>query len=392
MTARAVGTPGPGTGRLGAVSIAIGAAALAVCAIGGLSAAPQFFRSYLIAYLFWLGIALGSLAILMLHHLVGGMWGHLIRRPLESATRTLWIMALLFLPLAFGLRALYPWARPGGLDAEMLHHKAIYLNAPFFMGRAALYLALWILLAFLLNRWSAAQDGAGDGHAIGNRMRHLSGPGLVIYVLTVTFAGFDWLMSLEPEWWSTIFGMTVIVGQGLSGIAFMVIVARALSRDGRFARVARPVNFHDLGNLMLMFVMLWAYLAFSQFLIIWSGNLAEEIGWYIPRVQTSWAIIAVVLIVFHFFVPFLLLLSRRTKRSMSMLTGVAVTLLVMRLFDLVWTVQPSFRHDGLAIHWMDLLAPVGIGGIWFAAFLWQLGRMPLVARHEPAEEGAHGEG
>jgi hypothetical protein len=361
----------------------VGAAALGLTVIGGMSSAAHFYRAYLIAWLLWVGVALGSLAILMLYHLVGGMWGFLIRRPLEAATRTLLPLAVLFLPILAGLRQLYSWTLPGAMDGEPMRHKALYLSVPFFTGRAVFYLAVWMLLAGLLNHWSAQQDRGGSGEVLAMRMQRLSAIGLVIYGLTVTFAGFDWLMSLQPEWWSSIYGMWLIVAQGLSALSLMIIVARVLAGRDRVREVATPSTFHDLGNLMLMFVMLWAYLAFSQFLIIWSGNLTEEIPWYIPRLRGGWGVVAAVLVGFHFFVPFVLLLLRRTKRSLSVLPWLAGALFLLHGLDLVWNVEPAFETHGFALHWMDLTAPIGLGGLWIALFLRQLKRMPLLPLHDP---------
>jgi hypothetical protein len=365
----------------------VAAAALAAGLAGALAAPAQFFRSYLVGYLFWLGVALGSLGILMLHHLVGGRWGTAIRRPLESAAGTLPLLALLFAPLLLGLRDLYSWSRPGALADELIRHKSPYLNLPFFLTRAAIYWMTWILLARVLSRWSAEEERTGNA-SFTARMQRLSGPGLVLFGLTVTFAGYDWVMSLEPKWSSSIFGMLILVGQGLSALAFMVIVTRKLAPWAPYTRVTSQGVFNDLGNLLLMFVMLWAYLAFSQFLVIWAGNLPEEIAWYRPRIQTSWVWIGGGLLLFYFFVPFLLLLSRRNKRSLGFLAGLAGALLAMRLLDLIWTVEPTFDRDGWTPHWMDLALPAGLGGVWLFQFLVLLQRSSPPRGEEPQERKA----
>jgi hypothetical protein len=365
----------------------VGVAALALCVFGAVFGASQFFQSYLIAYELWLGVALGSMAILMLYHLVGGMWGYAIRRPLEAASRTVPLLAVFFIPLLFGLSHLYPWARPGAMSDELLRHKAAYLNVPFFIARAAFYFGVWIFLSWRLNRLSAEQDRADD-ETVALKLQKMSGPGLIAYGLTVTLAGWDWMMSLDPKWWSSIYGMGIMVGQGLSALAVMILVARRLADDQSYAEVAGRRVFHDLGNLLLMFVILWAYLAFSQFLIIWAGNLVDEIAWYLPRYKTSWEAVALLLLLFYFFAPFLLLLSRQTKRSRTMLARIAAVLIVMRLADLIWSIEPSFKPKGLSIHWMDILAPVGLGGIWFAALAAQLKKMPVLALHDARVEGA----
>jgi hypothetical protein len=354
-----------------------GGAALAVCAIGAFASPGQFFRAYLVGFLFWGGIALGCTAFLMLYHLVGGGWGLVTRRLLESGTRTLPLLAALMIPLLFGLRYLYVWARPEALaENELLRHKTAYLNIPFFIARTAFYFACWLGLAFLLNKWSAEQD-RDPSASVKNRLRNLSAPGLLLYGLTVSFAAVDWAMSLEPLWFSTIYGIVFMVGQGLTALAFVIAVLLLLGTRDPLADILEPDHLHDLGNLMLAFVMLWAYVSFSQFLIIWSGNLAEEIPWYITRLHGGWGWVAAALLAFHFVLPFLLLLSRRNKRRLRVLGTIAAAMLVIRLMDLLWIVVPAFAEGRSGIHWMDLLVPVGLGGIWIATFVWQLRGRPL---------------
>jgi hypothetical protein len=376
----------PGMRRSRGIAAGIGAAGALVGLGAAVAGSTQVFRAYLVAYLFWLGVALGSLALLMLYHLVGGVWGYVLRRLLESAALTLPLMAVLFLPLLFGLHHLYPWTNPAGSGAQPLPNRA-YLNVPFFLVRAAVYFGVWTLLAVLFARWSLEQDRTG-GRDVAVKMQRLAGPGLVLYAVTMTFGGWDWIMSLQPAWWSSIFGMILIVGQALSALGVMVILARLFTAGGPFEDLGRPSTFHDFGNLMLMLVMLWAYLSFSQFLIIWAGNLTDEIVWYMPRYKTSWVWVSGALLLFYFFVPFVLLLFRRTKRHMKVLAVLAAGILVMRWVELVWTVEPSFDPSGIAFHWLDLVLPIGMGGIWFAVFAGLLARAPLLARHDARMEGA----
>jgi len=366
--------------RVQSRSLIIGLTALAIAMAGAFLSPKQFLRSYLVAYLFWVGIALGSAAIVMLHHLVGGRWGFVIRRMLESATKTLPLMALLSLPIFFGARQLYAWALPGNDHA--VDHKSLYLNLPFFVIRSLIYFGSWIVLAYFLNKWSAEQDRTAE-RSITRRLQLLSGPGLLLYGLTVTFASIDWVMSLEPHWFSTIYGILFMVGQALSTLAFVTAILMLLSPYPPISEVVTPDHFHDLGNLMLAFVMLWAYVAFSQFLIIWSGNLPEEIPWYLSRLRGGWQWIALFLFLFHFLVPFLLLLARATKRRMRVLSGLAISMIVMRLVDLFWMVSPAFHPHGLYVHWMDFITPVAIGGLWVAMFVWQLKARPLLPLHDP---------
>ncbi len=365
------------------LALMVGAGTLVLCGAGGLYSPAQFYRSYLFAFIFWLGVALGSVAILMLHHLVGGGWGFPIRRMLESGSRTFLVLAVLSLPLFFGLRHLYVWADPAAVRASaLLAHKAFYLNVPFFIARAAVFFILWILLAHFLNKWSLEQDRTGPP-GLAERLQNLSGPGLIVYVLTVTFSSLDWVMSLEPAWGSTIYGMIFVVTQALSAISLAIIACMYLAGTKPISDVVSPTALNDLGNLLLTFTMLWAYLSFSQYLIIWTGNLPEEITWYVARATGGWAWVAVLLIVFHFAVPFLLLLNRFVKRRIRMLAALAALLVLMSLIDLFWLMTPAYNRAGPEFQWMDWLAVVGIGGIWLWRFLAQLKQSPLVPLRDP---------
>jgi len=364
-------------------SFGIGVIALALCLIGAYFDRPQFFRSYLMAYVFWLGIPVGCFGILMIHHLVGGTWGFVIQRPLEAAIRTFPVMALLFLSIFFGLPDLYVWARPEAVAQDhILQQKSAYLNATSFSFRAALYFAIWILVGTLLTRWSREQDRTANTSLV-ERLQNLSGPGLVLYGLTVTFSAIDWLMSLEPRWYSTIYGMIFMVSHGLVALAFVIGVAFFLSRREPLSEVMAPWVFQDLGNLLLAFVMLWAYTSFSQFLLIWVENLSHEIPWYLHRTMGGWGAIAVALLVLQFALPFLLLLSRAVKRKAATLCGVAVMIGLMHWVELFWFVAPTFHPQGLSIHWTSVVAPIAIGGIWFSAFLWQLQGHSLLPFRDP---------
>ncbi|HJT75608.1 MAG TPA: hypothetical protein VJ739_00235 [Gemmataceae bacterium] len=370
--------------------------------VGGISAPGQFFLSYLVAYLFWLGAALGSMALLMLQHLTGGAWGLVIRRVLESATRTLPLLVLLFLPIVFALFLprlfhgggaawpdwLYSWT-----DADFVKHdedlvaKGWYLNIPRFLICAGAYFAIWIVLSFILDRWSVEQDERPTP-GLPRRMRLLAGPGLVLYGLTITFASVDWVMSLQPHWYSTMFPPLFATGEVLTGMALAVTMFLLLATHPPLSEVIRPDILRDLGNLLLAFVMLWAYMSFSQFLLVWVGNLPEETPWYLYRGYGDgalpWAVIAVVLLVVHFAVPFLLLLSRNVKEQPRRLVLIAAGLLVMRFVDIFWWVEPAYAHQGQWAFWLlDLSAWVGLGGLWVAFFLWQLKRRPLLPPNDP---------
>jgi hypothetical protein len=353
------------------------------CGIGFGFSPQQFFRSYLFAYLFWMSIGLGCLPVLMLYHLVGGAWGYSIRRLLESGTRTIFALAILFIPILAGVRELYAWITPADPEiGEAVLKKALYLNVPFFAGRAIFFFFLWWFLASRLNRWSAAQDDTGDIGLL-RRFSRLSAPGLVFYGLTLTFAVIDWAMSLEPRWFSTVYGMLWIIDTGLSALAFAIVVFAFLSDRQPLSEVARPDHFHDLGNLLFALLMLWAYLSFAQLLIIWSGDIPEEIQWYLSRLRHGWEWTAAVLIGFQFFVPFFLLLSRRHKRQPRTLGYIALLVLLMRVVDTFWMITPSFYPDRFTVHWLDVAALAGIGGIWLAIYAKQLLARPLLALHDP---------
>lgn len=364
-------------------ALIIGIVALGLCAFGATLSKAQFFQSYLFGYLFWFGIAVGCFSVVALHHLVGGGWGFVIQRLLESGTRTLPLMALLFLPLFFGMHDLYLWARPEAVVADrILQHKSVYLNVPFFWIRTLIYFSIWGLFAYLLNKWSHQQDRMVDP-APTLKIQKFAGPGLVLYVLMMTFAAFDWVMSLEPHWFSTIFGVIFVVGQGLTTLAFAIIGLRLVADREPISGVIATKHYHDLGNLMFAFILLWAYVSFSQFFIIWSGNLPEEITWYFHRLHGGWGVVAMMIVVFHFFIPFVLLLSRKTKQKAPVLVKVAAAMIFMRLIDLFWIVAPNFNEGKFSIHWMDLLAPIGIGGVWIAAFMWQLKSRALLPVNDP---------
>jgi hypothetical protein len=360
-----------------------GGAGMLICLLGLVLNPGQFVRSYLATYLLLLGVTLGSLALVMVHQVSGGAWGVVIRRILGAATRTLPVLTALFLPIVFGMRYLYPWT-DAALVAhdEVLQWKRPYLNVPFFLVRAAIYFAVWNGIAFLLNKWSLEQDATGDP-LIAKRMQKLAAGGLLGYGLTITFASFDWVMSLEPHWFSTIYGVLLMGGQALAAMAFAIIALSWLSRRAPLDQLVTPNHFHDLGNLLLAFTMLWAYFGFSQYLIIWSGNLPEEAEWYINRSAHGWQFIALALVAFHFAVPFLLLLLRATKRRGETLAKVAAVLLVMRYVDLFWLTQPAFYSERLHLHWLDLLLPASLGLLWLGLFVYQLRGRALLPLHDP---------
>ena len=390
MSAAPTGMPypaPPAMARIQRRSLVVGVVFLTAAVIAAAVEAnwSHFFRSYLLGHVGWTNLALGCLAVLMMQHLAGGLWGFVIRRPLEAAVRTFPLMAVLFVPLIFGIRFLYIWDHREIVQHDAtLQHQTQYLAAQWFMVRACIYFAAWIFLGYFLNRWSAAQDESG-APPLRRRLQRLSGPGLVVFVLTVTFASFDWLMSLEPHWGSTVYPFTLIAGDVLAGLAFSAAVLWLLVRRGPMSGIAQEKHVHSLGKMMLAFVMLWAYMAFSQLLIIWAGNEPDEISWYLHRLHHGWKYVAMGIALLHFGVPFALLLSRDLKRSARRLARVALLLLVMRYVDLLWWIAPNrlpgFPH-GIGFQWMDIVVPIGIGGLWMAVFARALRQHPLLVLHD----------
>ena len=368
------------------LALIVGAAFMLLLVVGALVNRDQFFQSYLIGFTFWTGIAVGSLALLMLQHLTGGGWGFVIRRVLEAATRTLPLMAVLFVPVILGAHSLYPWTH----EAELASHPVVrgktpYLNLTFFSLRAIIYFGVWITLAYLLNKWSLAQDRTGDKWFT-KAMRVISGPGMVFLIFAVTFASIDWYMSLEPEWASTIYGFIYVAAWTLSALAFVIAVMAWLSKEQPLKNIVAPLHFHDLGKLLLALVMLWAYFAFSQYLIIWSGNLPEEITWYLVRTHAVWGTIIISVVILHFALPFLFLLSRGLKRDPNKLVIVALLILLMRVIDLFWMLKPAFSKEHFQLSWMDVVSPIAFGGLWMAFFVWQLGKRSLIPINDPQYE------
>jgi hypothetical protein len=378
-----------------------GGAGLALCALGALLDPERFLQSWLVAFLFWLAMPLGSAAVLMLHHQTGGRWGLPLRRIQEAAAQTLPLLAVFFVPVALGVYYLYPWTDHGlfhGHERELLHKKEPYLNVPFFLIRAAVYFLVWIGVAFRMYAWSRALERNWDP-VIARKMQIFTGPGLLLYGLTVTFAAIDWIMTLEPFWYSSIFGALIAMAQLLPAFAFAIVVLTWLAPREPVPQALDPTVWNDLGNLLLAFVMLWSYLTFSQFFLIWSGNLPEEIVWYKRRIEGGWEFLGWALILFYFALPFLALLSRDLKRTPRRLVWVAGAILGMHFVYMFWLVIPAFGIYGqgthapqLHAHWLDLAALVGQGGLWLAAFLWRLQARPLLALNDPAllEEAHHG--
>jgi hypothetical protein len=346
----------------------------------------EFYRAYLLGFMCWLGVALGSMAIVMIRHLTGGGWGTVIRRILGAAMRTLPLLAILFIPIFFGIRHLYIWAQPlANIEDKHLreHLEQItqtYLTVNGFIIRAIFYFAVWNVLSFLLSKWSKETDRPNAPDNSG-RFKAVSGPGLILYGFTISFAAIDWVMSLDPSWISTIFGLIILIGEVLSAMCFAIVVERILFDYKPMSEMLKPDFVHDHGKWMLAFIMVWAYFNFSQWLIIWAGNLPAEITFYLRRLSGGWGSIGLILVLFHFAIPFATLLSRSFKRNIRKLVWVAVWLMLMRYVDLFWIIEPNFSKT-LTVTVADIVVPIAIGGIWLWYFFRNLAALPLLPAYD----------
>ena len=372
-------------GRLEKRALVVGVLGLIGCIIGWITRPEDFFRSYLVAFLLVLGLSLGSLGLLMLQHLTGGHWGILIRRPLESATRVLWLVLAFFVPIPlFGMKFLYSaWLNaPATGEGALSHLQQSYLTRSGFIVRGFAYFAVWIALMLLFNALSRKQDVERDDRALRARFKFWAGPGIILYVFAMTFAAIDWSMSLSPHWASTIYGFLFVAGQAISAMSLMIITVIMISRSEPFSHIIQKRHLHDLGKLLFAFNMLWAYFSFSQLLIIWAGNQPEEITFYKSRLYGGWGVVAAMVLVLHFFIPFFALLSRDVKRNQAVLPKIAMWLIAMRCVDLFWLTRPEFTSRALPTLW-DFAALFALGGIWLWFFAVQLKQRPLLPLGEP---------
>jgi hypothetical protein len=377
--------------RLQNAGFVIGGIALVVSALFLTKDPATFFRIYLMSYMLILGITLGSLGLLMLQHLTSGQWGVIIRRPLESATRTLPLLLVLFIPIwVFGMKYLYgAWLEPEHLAEEPLSKMQMsWLTQGGYRVRAIAYFVVWIVLASLFNYLSRQQDVHREDREIRRKLKFFAGPGIILYVFVMSFAAIDWVMSITPHWASTIYGFLFVAGQLISSMAMMVVIVVMLSHNGPLTGILNKGHLWQFGGLLFAFNMLWAYFSFSQLLIIWSGNLPEEISFYRSRLYGSWGAVAIVVLICHFFVPFFLLLSKDLKRNQKLLPKVAIWMIFMRLVDLYWLTQPEFMRGALAFpSSVDIILPIALPiallGIWLGFFAWNLKREPLLPLGDP---------
>jgi hypothetical protein len=393
----------PEINRLRTLALGIGGIGLIVWAIGLWFQPEQALRSWLLGFIFWGGIGIGSIGVLILQYLTGGAWGVVIRRIVEAGSRTLPMILLLFIPLAAGVTRLYEWTHLPPTD-HVMEHRGWFMTPESWILRSTVYFALFGVIVYLLNKWGGQQDKTDnyeDAERFLGKATAFCGPTMVIYALLVTFAVVDWVMMLDPHFFSTMWGLLFVAGWALSCFCFSVTLLAFLSDKAPMNRVLGFRHFHDLGKLMLALVMVWAYFNFSQFLIIWSGNIPEETGWYITRMKGGWGFMGVALVLFHFAFPFLLLLRQDLKRKAKMLAGVAVFILFLRLVDMFYLIGPNPRIDthgleqgAFVISWLDFVAPIAVGGIWLWYFFGQLMKRPLVPVMDPFLENAieHGKG
>ena len=369
-------------------SLIVGVVFGIVAVILALKSPDEFYQAYLLGFMCWLGVSLGSMAILMIRHLTGGGWGMVIRRILGAAMRTVPVLAALFIPVILGMKHLYIWARPLNevADKHLREHlediTKTYLTPSGFVYRAIFYFAIWNLLSFLLSHWSRQTDKAGAPDNT-QHFKAVAGPGLILYGFTISFAAIDWVMSLDPSWISTIFGLVILIGEVLSAMCFAVVVERILFNYKPMSEMLKPDFVHDHGKWMLAFTMVWAYFNYSQWLIIWAGNLPSEITYYMRRLNGGWGYIGLFIVIFHFAIPFAILLSRPFKRNIRKLVWLAIWMILMRYVDLFWVIEPNFSQT-FKFTIADVVVPVAIGGFWLAFFFRNLGSLPLLPAYDPS--------
>jgi hypothetical protein len=363
--------------------LVVGIIGILLAAFGFVINQKHFFHTYLVAYVFWATLMLGALFFTMLHHVSGAVWSIVLRRLLENIMSTVPILAILFIPIIFGMHDLYHWTHEEAVAGDaLLQKKAAYLNTPFFVIRTVVYLSIWFLLSRLLFKTSLAQDSEFQPDQI-KKMRKISAPGIVIFALTITFAAFDWLMSLDPHWYSTIFGLYIFAGSFLSVLAFLVIIATALRKKKVLSDIITIEHYHDLGKFLFGFTIFWGYMAFSQYFLIWYGNIPEETIWFRHRWEGTWKYITMVLVFGHFLIPFLMLMLRAVKRNLNLLRIISYWILFMHFLDLYWLVMPNLYEHGFHISWIDFATFLGLGGIFLWYFWSQYFSAALVPVNDP---------
>jgi hypothetical protein len=382
-TERATIPPGHAWNRLpliGAVAAVLGAVG---CAILGMGNPKQFFFSWLVSFLFFLSLALGGLFFVLIQYASQGGWGIVLRRIGETVFATIPVMAALFLPLLLGLHDLFEWSHAEALDHDaLLRWKAPYLNVPFFLIRALLFFGLWSFIAVFYYRGSRGQDETGDPH-VSARLRRFAGPSLIVLALTQTFAAIDWIMSLTPHWYSTMFGVYFFAGSFVGFIALLSVVAVTMRGAGLLDTIISTEHLQDIGKFLFAFTAFWAYIAFSQFFLMWYANMPEETIFYKARLTGSWKTVSILLMVGHFGVPFLYLMGRAVKRRGLTLAIGGAWLLAMHFVDLYWQVMPTLHPEGLSPSLLDVTAFLAVGGCFVAAASFLMRRQALVPVRDP---------
>ena len=374
-------------GRAQSLATIVGVLGLVMAVIliplsGGLSA---FFQSYLVGFLFWVGLTLGCLALLMIQHLAGGPWGAIARRFLEAGASNIFMMAILVIPLLLGLKSLYVWTDPAYVAAhETVNLKTGYLNIPFFIVRTIIYFVTWSILVRLFQRWSQRQD-EGD-RAMTQQMKNAGALGILMFVVTMTFAAFDWGMSLTPEWFSGMYGVIFMIGQVISAVSLLILLLVAFREVEPLPKVLTDLRLQDFGNFLMAFTMFWAYVQMSQLIILWSNNVVETNTWYVTRLESGWVWVSSFLLVFHFIAPFMILFSRWVKRKGRALVWVASWMILMRMVDIYWILVPTFERPGSSFRLLDVALILAFGGIWLSFFFRRLKSTPILPAHDPRIE------
>ena len=365
------------------IFLIIGSIGLIISFIGAFLKPDLFYSSYLVSFVFWLSIALGSLFLLVLHYLTGAVWSVVLRRLFEHLASVIPLFLILFIPVIFGIHHLFEWSHTEIVKNDaLLTHKSAFLNTPFFIIRSLVYFVIWSFTALFFFKLSLKQDQTGDSSIL-TTLRRTSPPAIILFALTLTFASFDWLMSLEAHWYSTIFGVYIFSGATVGALAGMIILVLFLHKNNMLKNTITVEHYHDLGKLLFTFTVFWAYMAFSQYFLIWYANIPEETIWYQHRWTGSWKIISLLLVFGHFVVPFFTLLIRAMKRSAGFILFISLWMLFMHWIDIYWIIMPTSSHHGFHLTLFDLSCFIGIGGlsIWF--ILSQIGKYPLVPIKDP---------
>lgn len=363
--------------------LGIGVLGLLASGYGWTVDSKQFYFSWLAAFAFTATIGLGCFFFTILQHLVAARWSVVVRRVSESISGNLFLLALLFIPVLVGAHDLYEWTHAEAVATDhLLHHKEPYLNMPFFSARAAFYFLVWGGLGLFFYRTSRAQDSDGDVDKT-LRMRTVAAPSILLFGVTITFSGIDWYMSLEPHWFSTIFGVYIFAGAFVSALALLIVTLRLLQAIGYLNGVVTKEHYHDLGKLLLGFTVFWTYISFSQYFLIWYSNIPEETYWFLNRWVAGWKDVSIFIVFGHFVVPFLLLLSRHTKRRPTILASIAVWIIIMHYVDLYWVIMPVLHKADTSFHWLDITALMSVFGLFLGALAWRLGGAPLIPVRDP---------